>query len=44
MYKFIKSMYDQHKISAEKVWQYADEGKITEEQAESICGPRPGNV
>lgn len=36
-------MYDQHRISAEKVWQYADEGKITEAQAESICGPRPGN-
>ncbi len=41
MYNFIRLRYLQHKISAEKVWEYADKGVITETEAESICGPRP---
>ena len=40
-YKKIKLMYDMHRITAAKVWEYADEGVITQEQAARICGPRP---
>ena len=41
MFNFIKSRYDANKITAEQVWAYADAGRITEEQAAMICGPRP---
>lgn len=41
MYNFIKIQYERHKISASKVWEYADKGVITEEEAISICGLRP---
>lgn len=41
MFKFIRSMYLLHKITAADVWKLADEGKITAEEAEKICGPRP---
>lgn len=41
MYTFIKVQYRLHKITAAKVWEYADNGVITEAQAISICGPRP---
>ena len=41
MYKFIKARYDAGKITAVQVWSYADAGRITEEQAIQICGPRP---
>lgn len=40
-YNFIRVMYKMHKINAEDVWEYADNGEITEEEAEMICGPRP---
>ena len=40
-YKLIKLRYDTHRITAERVWQYADEGVITEQQAAMICGARP---
>ena len=41
MYQIIKGKYRRHEISAADVWAYADQGKITEAQAVSICGPRP---
>ncbi len=40
-YAVIKMKYDRHKITAEQVWEYADNGVITEEQAARICGARP---
>lgn len=40
-YKYVKMMYDLHRITASKVWEYADSGDITEEEAMRICGPRP---
>lgn len=41
MYALIKLKYRMKKITAAQVWDYADEGQITEEQAATICGPRP---
>ena len=41
MYALIKLKYRMKKITAAQVWAYADEGQITEEQAATICGPRP---
>lgn len=41
LYMIIKNKYKNHEITAKQVWDYADEGKITEAQAMSICGPRP---
>ena len=41
MYAILKGKYRRHEITAAKVWEYADEGKITAAQAMSICGPRP---
>lgn len=40
-YKKIKMMYDLRRITAAQVWEYADNGYITEEQAARICGARP---
>lgn len=40
-YAVIKMKYDRKKITAAQVWEYADEGYITAEQAARICGPRP---
>lgn len=40
-YRLIKLRYDTHKITAQRVWQYADDGVITEEQAAMICGAKP---
>ena len=41
MFNLIRTRYRLHKITAQEVWAYADEGKITAEQATLICGPRP---
>ncbi len=41
MFKLIKNRYDSGKLTAAQVWAYADAGKITEEEAVLICGPRP---
>lgn len=41
MYAIIRTKYLMHKITAARVWEYADEGIITDAQAASICGPRP---
>lgn len=41
MYAIIKGKYRRREITAAQVWEYADEEKITEAQAVSICGPRP---
>lgn len=40
-YQMIRMKYLLKKITAERVWEYADEGVITEEQAAKICGARP---
>ena len=40
-YRKIKMMYDMHRITANRVWEYADDGVITEEEAAKICGARP---
>ena len=40
-YAIIKMKYDRHKITAAQVWEYADEGIITELEAAKICGARP---
>lgn len=40
-YKMIRTLYRTHKITAAQVWEYADNGDITEQQAILICGPRP---
>lgn len=42
-YKKIKMKYDMRRITATQVWEYADEGIITEEEAAKICGARPRN-
>ena len=39
--KIIKTQYKTHRITAEDVWTYADEGVITAQEAVLICGPRP---
>lgn len=42
MYKFIKMQYQLHAITEAQVWQMADAGRITEDQAQKITGkPRP---
>ena len=41
MYTIIKTRYKQGKITAAEVWAYVDTGKITHDQAVSICGARP---
>lgn len=41
MYALVKMQYRLKKITATQVWAYVDDSKITEEQATSICGPRP---
>lgn len=41
MFAIIRTRYRLGKITAARVWQYADEGVITETQAVQICGPRP---
>ena len=41
MYNLIRMKYRMKKIPAQQVWDYADEGVITEAQAILICGPRP---
>lgn len=43
MEKVLKAMYNngRGKITAADVWAYADSGKITEDAATRICGPRP---
>lgn len=40
-FQLIKNQYRLHKITAEQVWEYADDGVITAAQAVLICGPRP---
>lgn len=40
-YQLIKTQYRLHKITAARVWEYVDDGTITEAQAITICGPRP---
>ena len=40
-YNMIRMQYRLKKITAADVWAYADDGVITETQANSICGPRP---
>lgn len=44
MYNYIKNRYYAGKITNVKVWEYADKGFITEEQAFEICGPRPAEA
>lgn len=41
MFAIIRTRYRLHKITAVDVWAYADEGTITAQQANMICGPRP---
>lgn len=41
MYKLIWMRYRLRKITSAEVWAHADHGDITEEEAISICGPRP---
>lgn len=41
MYRILLLKYRAKKITAEQVWEYADAGKITEDEAVRICGPRP---
>jgi hypothetical protein len=40
MFNFLRNCYKQKKITAEQVWEAADEKKITAAQARLICGPR----
>ena len=42
-FNFIRTQYRMHKLTAAQVWTATegDEPKITEEQAMTICGPRP---
>lgn len=41
LFHIIKGKYRRHEITAAQVWEYVDEGKITDLQAMHICGPRP---
>lgn len=41
MYAIIRVKYMMRKITAARVWQYADEGIISDSEAASICGARP---
>lgn len=40
-YSLVRVMYLNRKITAKEVWEYADGGTITEDEAVRICGPRP---
>lgn len=40
-YAFIRNMYRMKRITAAQVWDYADKGEITSDEAVRICGPRP---
>lgn len=40
----VRNLYKLRKITAAQVWQYADDRKITEAEAITICGPRPTNA
>lgn len=40
-YNVIRTLYRLHRITANDVWSYVDDGVITAEQAVRICGPRP---
>ena len=41
LYNIVKTKYKLHQITAAGVWAYVDSGKLTHEQAVSICGARP---
>ena len=41
MYQILRMKYRAKKITAEQVWEYVDNGKITADEAVRICGPRP---
>ncbi len=40
-YNLVRVMYLTKRIVAKEVWEYADDGTITEDEAVRICGPRP---
>lgn len=40
MFNFIRTQYRLGHLTAAQVWELADAGKITDEQAMQICGPR----
>lgn len=40
-YSLIRTMYLTGRIKSKEVWDYADDGTITEDEAVRICGPRP---
>jgi hypothetical protein len=37
----IRMQYKLHKLTAAQVWEAVEAGRITEEQAVTICGPKP---
>jgi hypothetical protein len=37
----IKILYNHKKLTSKQVWQYADDGIITAQEAVKICGARP---
>jgi hypothetical protein len=37
----IKILYNRKKLTSKQVWQYVDNGTITEIEAIRICGARP---
>lgn len=41
MVSLIRTLYRLHRITASEVWSKADSHAITEQDALSICGPRP---
>lgn len=41
MYEVIKILFAQKKLTAAEVWERANAGTITAEQAASICGAKP---
>lgn len=40
-FNFIRTQYRMHKLTADQVWEAVEAGRITEEQAVTICGPKP---
>lgn len=40
-FNFIRTQYHMHKLTAAQVWEAVEAGRITEEQAVTICGPKP---
>lgn len=40
-YNFYRNMYRMKRITAADVWEAADNGEITTDEAVTICGPRP---